>query len=315
LSKRATLIAGAQFRRTSDQPVQELRSSVLLPPDQPSVRVRGEREVSEHVLPYLSLAYDVGKGGMLRLWGNENLVRLGGPLLAPSEAFLDNYPLNLFFNGRVENYGTAYERRFGARTFARGFWQYGLAHNFLLSPSVDESFEGRGLQIPEVQAQILGARLEHQLNRNLSLFTDLRYQDVTDQSDRAYLLLATQTPSENFGRGQQVPLVPRWQGLMGMNYVDSSGTKLRLSADLLGPRYTDVGLPGSNGFGTPIFNPSAPRPKAGSSLFLDLQIGKEPSVGLEYSLTITNLLNSRTLDWPGYPTRGRRFLLSVARRF
>lgn len=314
-SKRGTLIAGAQLRRASDQPIQELRSRVLLPPDQPRVRVSGREETSDHFLPYLALAYNLGDSDLVRLWGNRNLLRFGGPRLAPAEAFLAGDPLNLFFNGRVESYGLEYERRFSPGTFMKGFLQHGLARNFLVQPGLDESFEGRGLLVPKARARVAGLRLEQQLNRNLSAFTDWRYQEVTDRTDNAYLLLSTQAPGQNFARGLQVPLVPRWRGLAGLNYVDSTGTKWRLVADLLGPRFTDVGVPGSNGFGTPTFDPNARRSREGSRVFLDLQIGKEPSVGLEYSLTITNLLNTRSLDWPGYPSRERRFFFSITRRY
>jgi hypothetical protein len=313
VSDRGTLIVGAQLRRTQDLPVQELSSSVLLPPDRPRLRVEGEETVREHFLPYLSFAHDLGRGDLARVWANRGLLRFGGPLLQPSEAFLGGDPLNLFFDGVADNYGLELEKRFSPGTYAKGFLQLSQARNFLLSPSLDESFEARGLVIPDVRARIIGGRVEHQVSRNLAGFMDLRYQEVTDRSGRAYLLLATQTPGTNFGKGLQVPLVPRWSGLLGLNYVDSAGTKMRLQANLLGEQYTDLGVAGSNGFGTPTFDPSS-RTKVGTRLFTDLYIGKEPSVGLEYGLTITNLFNAKSVDWPGYPTRGRSWLLSFSLR-
>jgi hypothetical protein len=100
---------------------------------------------------------------------------------------------------------------------------------------------------------------------------------------------------------------------VGLNYVDRSGTKLRLAASLFSRQFTDV--EGVESFGSSQFNRGEPRPSIGSKAVFDLRVAREPSVESEFSLTVLNLFNTHIPDWPGYPRRGRLWMVNLARRF
>jgi outer membrane receptor protein involved in Fe transport len=63
------------------------------------------------------------------------------------------------------------------------------------------------------------------------------------------------------------------------------------------------------------FDPTAPRPTFPSKLVLNLRLSKEPTVRREWVLFIDNVLNTRTLYWPGFPAPGRTYSLQYLTRF
>jgi outer membrane receptor protein involved in Fe transport len=209
----------------------------------------------------------------------------------------------------VETYELDYEHRFSPRTFSKLFWEYSLAQDFEIAPTQEHQIIPQGVLVPRVGVQIVGLRLEHQLNRSLSGFARWSYWTVEDRTATRPLASGQLVP--NPARGLQVPFEPHWRGLTGLSYVDRTGLKASLLAQFLGQRFTDV-----TSFGSPNFNRSGNRPSIGPHLLFDFRIAREPSVRMEYGLTVTNLFNTTYQDvFPGFPTRGRTWLITFARRF
>lgn len=193
--------------------------------------------------------------------------------------------------------------------------QQSLARQYYIQPTLDQSFATRSLTIPRVREQIVGLRFEQQITPYLSSFTRLEHTVARDRSQSAYSLLGESLHALNHARGLQVPFAPEWQGVIGFNYVDRSGTKLQLVASFLSRQFIDVSPGRSIPFGNPAFDRKKRRPSTGTHALFDLRLAKEPSVEMEYSLTVGNLFNTRVLDWPDYPKRGRFWMLNLARRF
>lgn len=312
------LIIGAQLLRTRDRSRQHSRfppGSNLLPMPPPPPGEERHRDL----LPYLALTDQLDGRNLLRFVGYKTRTRFGGSLLTPSEAFIVSEPINLQFGGKLETFELDYEHRFSARTFTKLFAQHSLARLLNVQPMVDQSFEPRSLTIPKVEERILGARLEQQITPYLSSFTRLEYVRAADRSPHPYTInengFLSISSGPNPSRGLQVPFSPRWQAQVGFNYVDGSGTKLRLVAIYSSRQYTDVVVGSADQFGGTGFNRRIRRASIGPRTVFDLRIAKEPSLNLEYGLTVTNLFNTATLDWPGFPKRGRLWLFSIARRY
>jgi tetratricopeptide (TPR) repeat protein len=302
LGKRGSLIVGAQQLRTRERQFRELRSATLLPSGMPSMIDQRRNTTRHDLLPYLAFTYELDARNLVRLIGNATRLRLGDPLLAPSEAFLVGEPISLNHDGRAETYELDYERRFSPRTFAKLFLQSSRARDFIIQPTLDQRLVPVGVVVPRVRAQIAGLRIEHQINRYLSAFTRWSYWKVEDRSlDR------------------QVPFNPRWRGLTGLHYADRKGAKISLTASFLSRQFTDVLVADEPAWYTTIYQPpffvTGLRPSTGSRVVYDLRIAMEPSVRLEYSLTVTNLFNKRYPDWPNFPARGRAWFLSAALRY
>jgi hypothetical protein len=316
LGGRGSLIAGAQLLQFRDHTIWRRLDWRQSPPGSPpstqivsNVRTR-EREL----LPYLGLTYPLDARNLVRILGNRSLLRPASSLLAPSEAFLVGEPISIYFtagaqNGRAETYELDYEHRLSPRTFSKLFWQSSRAQDFIIQPVQEQQLIPQEVRIPLVRVRIVGLRLERQLNRSLSGFARWSYWTVEDRTTSRRAGMNTAVP--NPARGLQVPFEPRWRGLMGLNYVDRTGLKALLLANFLGQRFTDV-----TSFGSTSFARSGKRPSIGPHLLFDLRIAREPSVRTEYGLTVANLFNTTYQDvLPGFPTRGRTWLLTFARRF
>jgi outer membrane receptor protein involved in Fe transport len=315
---RGTLIIGVQWLRTKDrQTIQpHLLTGAFATPQVPPSAPPAVRH--DNLLPYLTLTYNVDARNLIRLIGNKSRVRFGGPLLAPSEAFIVEEPVNVL-DGQVETYELDYERRFSARTFGKLFWQSSLAYRWNIQPTLDQSFDTRELIVPKVEERLVGLLVEHQITRYLSSLTRLEYVQAEDRTRIAYgpdgqLLGSDPNPS----RGLQVPISPQWRGLFGFNYVDRSGTKVGLMAGVFSREFIDVesGSPfNMSEFGGSDFQRNQKRVSFRARTLFDLHIAKEPSLGIEYGLIVSNLFNTRIPDWPSYPRRGRLWFLEIARRF
>jgi tetratricopeptide (TPR) repeat protein len=320
LGRRGALVVGTQLLRVKER---DLAQRLTPQPGAPQQEATlADTSVSEHeLLPYLTLSYPMGAHSLVRLIGNKTRLRLSDPLFTPSEAFIVGEPINVFVSfgssrGEAENYELDYEHRFSPRTFAKLSLQQSRVRDYLIQSQRDQQLVNFGFTVPQVRAQVVGLRLEHQINRYLSGFMRWSYWSVEDRTEMAHSLGEGDTPGPNPTRGLQVPFAPRWRGLTGLSYVDPTGTKASLSVSFLGRRYTDVGFSGPTVFGSPSFDPSRPRPTIGPHALLDLRIAKEPSVRTEYGLTITNLLNTTYQDvWPGFPTAGRTLVVTFARRY
>jgi hypothetical protein len=253
--------------------------------------------------------------------------------LLPSEAFIIGEPISTYFSvgqnfsagptsssgatqGGTETYELDYERRFSARTFTKLFLQYSLARDYAILPSQDQQFTPQGFTFPKAVLRIAGVRLEHQIHRYLSGFTRWSYWDVEDRTGTAHGVGADPAePVPNPSRGLQLPMEPRWRAVTGLNYVDRAGTKALLVATYIGQRYADLTFD-RPGFASPTFDRNARRPSTGPHLLFDLRLAKEPSIAHEYGLTIVNLFNTSFQDvWADFPTRGRTWVLTYARRF
>jgi len=257
-----------------------------------------KEEIHTDLLPYLSLTYNFDNRNLIRVLGNQTRVRLGSSLLAPSEAFIIAEPINVL-GGQVETYELDYERRISEETFAKLFLQHSLARRFNVQPALDQAFQIPGLTIPKVEEHVAGLRLEQQINGCLSSFVRLQYINALYRAK-----------GSNPYSGLQAPFSPHWSGLVGLNYVNRGGTKLRLTADFSSSEYIDI-----DQFLT---NSSVARPKRasiGPRGVVDLRIAQEPSLKLEYGLTVSNLFNTSIPDWPRFPRPGRLWSVEIARRF
>jgi tetratricopeptide (TPR) repeat protein len=323
LGRRGALVMGTQLLRVKERDlVQRLTPQPGAPAAPRQEATLADTSVREHeLLPYLTLSYPVGVHSLVRFIGNKTRLRLSDPLFPPSEAFIVGEPINVFVSfgssrGEAENYELDYEHRFTPRTFAKLSLQQSRVRDYLIQSQRDQQLVNFGFTVPQARVQVVGLRLEHQINRYLSGFMRWSYWSVEDRTEMAHSLGPGDTPGPNPTRGLQVPFAPRWRGLTGVSYVDPTGTKASLSVSFLGRRFTDVGFSGPTVFGSPRFDASQPRPAIGPHALLDLRIAKEPSVRTEYGLTITNLFNTTYQDvWPGFPTAGRTLVLTFARRY
>jgi tetratricopeptide (TPR) repeat protein len=316
LGGRGSMIAGAQLLRLRELDTRRNLSWLVGRPGSPPLvqQLLNLRVREQDWLPYLVFTYPLDGRNLVRVLGNKSLLRPSSPLLAPSEAFIVGEPISIYFtggqtNGRAETYELDYEHRFSARTFSKLFWEYSRAQDFSIAPTLEQQLIPLGVVVPQVRVQIAGLRLEHQLNGYLSAFARWSYWTVEDRT--ATRPSATGQVAPNPAQGLEVPFEPHWRGLTGLNYVDRSGLKASLLASLLGRQFTDVTT-----FGSPDFNRRGKRPAIGPHLLFDLRITREPTVRMEYGLTISNLFNTTYQDvLPGLLTRGRTWLVTLALRF
>lgn len=330
ISGRASLILGAQMQRLKEQSGQRLVAPLFTPPGESVFQqdLFNEKEGEHDLLPYGELTYRLDARNLIRLMGNKTKPRPGDALLAPSEAFIVGEPISIYVNAgplesNSETYELDYEHRFSQRTFGKLFYQRSLARGYTILNTLDQQLISNSFQLDAVKMNIIGMRFEHQINRHLSSFTRLSYWEVEDQTPLASGPDPNAPPGSPFppnpSFGLQAPFSPKWRALVGLNYVDRSGTKVQLTANYVSRRFTDVGninFADPDEFGSPTFDPNAERASINPRLLLNLRIAKEPSVRTEYALAIVNITNT---TWPdnriGFPTRGRTWLVTLARRF
>src|SRR5262249_13009381 len=260
LGRRGAVIAGTQLLRIREQDLRRnLNSLVVRPGSPPQVQPLLTLHMDEQDwLPYLVVTYPLDARNLVRALGYKSLLRPSSPLLAPSEAFIVGEPISIYFtggqtNGRAETYELDYEHRFSARTFSKLFWEYSRARDFAIAPTQEQLLIPQGVIVPRVRVQIVGARLEHQLNGYLSAFARWSYWTVEDRTSTRPSGTGQVVP--NPAQGLEVPFEPHWRGLTGLSYVDRTGLKASLQASFLGRRFTDVTT-----FGSPTYNRHGKRP-------------------------------------------------------
>jgi outer membrane receptor protein involved in Fe transport len=143
----------------------------------------------------------------------------------------------------------------------------------------------------------VGVRYERLFGRFLSGYLHFVYRDVTDRSSQAT-------------RGRQLPMHPRSQAVLGLNYIDRAGTKLFLEADWRDEMFIDP-IWSDNDF----FDPRTPRERFPSKLRVNLRLARERSVHREWVLRVNNLFNTETIYWPEFPAPGRTVELQYRVRF
>jgi hypothetical protein len=138
----------------------------------------------------------------------------------------------------------------------------------------------------------VGLRYERQLSYHLYGQASLLLNRTTNR-----------TPFAPFD-GEAAPYHPSTFGGLALNYVDPSGTKLGLQLNYTGSFFQDPG------------DISAPtRPRFSERMYVDLTLAKEPSVDREFFLKVTNLFDSRAIQFNDFPTGGRRVQAGVTWRF
>src|SRR5207245_2071010 len=99
LGGRASAIAGVQLLRRRDQGVERLltwqQSPAVVPPRVQNIPSQQTHE--QDWLPYLVFAYPLDAQNLVRALGNESVLRVSEPLLAPSEAFIVGEPITIYF--------------------------------------------------------------------------------------------------------------------------------------------------------------------------------------------------------------------------
>lgn len=279
-SGRASIIAGAQHLRTID------RSSF-----QPAAS-RDARW-----LPYAAATLQVGQRTLLRLIGNERTTRLEMAGLLPTEAFITGEVQNVNFNGRAKTLELDLEHRFSPALFSKLFLFRTDVRDLLIQETVEVSRPAGGFIVPNARVEGIGLRLERQITPYLAGYLRWSYGDATDR---------TSGPTH----GRQLPQFPHSSGVLGLNFVDRSGTKAFLEVP-----YNTAVFSESLWAGTEGFDPLAPRPREPSHLLINLRVGQERSVRQEWILRVDNLFNRAYTLWPGVPGRGRTFSGELRWRF
>jgi tetratricopeptide (TPR) repeat protein len=286
--RRFSLILGTTAERFSEHSRALLSDGSLLPlPDR-----RGTRW-----LPYGEAALVLSSRDLVRLTGNRRQSRRFQPVLQPSEALLVSEVPPLAADGRTTNWELDYERRFSPRSFGKLFLFRSDVEGFSVQPEVQQTPGLIGFTVPRARVEGIGLRYEQQLDRFLSGYLRYTQSETTDESARTT-------------RGRQLPLEPRSRLLLGLNFIDRAGTKLFLEARWNSRIFLDPIWSGREEF-----DPLAPRPSFPSKWVLDFRLAKEPSVRQEWVFRVNNLLNTRTVYWPGFPRPGRTYRLEYRWRF
>jgi tetratricopeptide (TPR) repeat protein len=289
-NSRLSLIAGITVRRSTS-------------------RFGSSGEAATHWLPFGQLTYALGRRDLVRLIAHERRSLLLNSALQPTEAFVVGEAPPVVFTG-LKTYELDYEHRFSARSFGKLFLFRSDVQDLLVSPEVDQApgspDEAVDIRVPAARTAGLGARYERQITHFLSGYLRYTYAPSTDR---------TAGPTQ----GWLLPMRPRSRAVLGLNYIDRAGTKVFLEASwqsrmFIDPIWSDrptfARLGNREGF-----DPNAPRPTFPSRLLLNLRFGREPSVRREWVFHISNLLNTGTLYWSGFPAPGRTYLLQYFFRF
>ena len=143
-----------------------------------------------------------------------------------------------------------------------------------------------------VEREGIGIRYERQLTRNL-------YAQFGYSTNRTL----NRTPLAPFDNGTAPYHSPNLAGV-ALNYVDATGTKAGIQVNYRGRFPQDTGALSAT-----------TRPMFASRAYVDLVLAKEPTVHREYFLKISNLFNTRAIEFNDYPTNQRRVEVGVTERF
>jgi len=245
----------------------------------------GEKE--SYWLPSAVVNYRPDRRSLVRLFYNRQAQKqdLIPVALRPLETLLTTEPLVMpkGLPDETETWEVDLERYLSSRDFLKVF---------LFNTTADNVNYGDLPTMHRVERKGVGFRYERQ-------FSDTLYGQL------AYLCnqTANQTPFAPFDGGT-APYHPSRLAGIGLNYVDPSGNKVGLQLNYTGPFFQDTGVLAATD-----------RPRFGGRTYVDLTLAREPSVHEEYFVKVTNVFNSRTIQFNDCPSGQRRIVVGATKRF
>jgi tetratricopeptide (TPR) repeat protein len=283
-----SLIVGVTKERFSQKSRYELASGQTL----------GPFDTAESSwLPFGQATHVLTRRDLIRVIVHKRRARGFNFVLRPVEAFLVDELPSAAEDASTTNYEFDYERRFSPRSFAKLFLFRSDVEGFEVAPAVGQTLESVSFTVPKARVDGIGLRYERQIGHFLSSYLRYTYSEATDKTERST-------------RGRQLPLNPHSRAVLGLNYVDSAGTKVFADLNWQSQMFVD-----------PIwsdreeFDPLAPRPKFPARLVVNLRWAKERTVRREWVFRINNLFDTETIHWPGFPAPGRSYQLEYHIRF
>ena len=270
-----------------------------LSPGLPVFNIAPERNNQSDFLPSLVANYQVTRKTQLRLIANQRSTDVASSIFVPvdSNTSTEDQTLPFGLPRNLKSYEVDAERYLAPGSFLKVFAFRTTADstNYNLSAFSNPSASNNvlsNLVLTNVKRTGAGVRLEHTFGRHLF----------------GQALFAVNKTTGNIpsvaGTEQTLPYHPKNQAILGLNYVNSSGTKAGLQINRVGSFFQDTG----SGL-------AGPRPKFPAKTYVDLTLAKEPSVKQEIFLKVLNLFDSQQVIFNDVPVGRRRLEVGYTRRF
>lgn len=270
-----------------------------LSPTLPVFNIPPERSHESDLLPSLVANYQVNPKTQLRFLANQRSTDVVSSIFVPVDStnVSEGSTLVLGLPRNLKAFELDAEHRLTSSTFLKAFLFHSTADSTSYSlagfsnPSSSNNVLSE-LVMTNVKRQGAGVRLEHKLTRNLFGQVLLAVNKTTGDTKGVA------------GTDQTLPYHPKNQATVGLNYVDSSGTKASVQISRVGSFFQDTGT----GVG-------GPRPTFPAKTYVDFTLAKEPTVRTEVFVKVLNVFNSPQIVFNDVPAGERRVVVGLNARF
>lgn len=246
------------------------------------------------LLPSLIITYFPDQRSTLRFFYNRQTQEGLFTTLpfVPTETLLTTekvvLPQGLFLFSRT--FEIDYERYLSSKGLLKFFLFHTLTRDHELGGQSLPAFSPPSIRMARVRRVGFGLRYEHQITPNL--YANLIYS-LNNTTNR--------TPGAPYD-GKIAPYQPKHTTTLSLDYVDPTGTKVRLRVRNTGGFFQDSPLVQG-------------RPRFPARTIVDLMFAKEPTVYSEFFITLFNIFNSQQILFNEFPTDGRVLVIGYTRRF